>query len=341
MAKMSKLLAVDWQTGPSGRVTPVATIAPVEIGGATVQSVGLHNVSNVERLSPAIGDEVLVSRRNDVIPYLEEVVVRHGGEVVTVPSQCATCKAELSRRGEYLVCTNLSCRALIEGRILRWVGTQNILEWGDKLVAQLVEAKLVAEPADLYKLTIEQIAGLERRGTIIAKKVLDNLKSKLPLPLPVFLASLGIDDFAHETAKLLVAKGYDTLEKLQAATVEEIAEIKGMGAIKAKSVVHGLKARAGEIQRLLAAGVVPVAPSAGGSLSGKTFCFTGTLPRPRKEYEQLVEKYGGTVLSGVTKDLNYLVLSDPNSASTKAEKARKYGTQCIDADAFMALLPAE
>ena len=196
------------------------------------------------------------------------------------------------------------------------------------------------EPADLYRLTIEDIAGLERRGETIAKKVLDNLKAKLPLSLPVFLASLGMDDFALETAKLLVANGYDTLEKVQAATAEELAALKGMGAIKAKSVVTGLAARAEEIQRLLAAGVVPVAPSAGGGLGGKTFCFTGTLPRPRKEYEGLVEKHGGTVLSGVTKDLHYLVMSDPSSASTKAEKARKYGTLCIDADAFMALVAA-
>jgi DNA ligase (NAD+) len=92
---------------------------------------------------------------------------------------------------------------------------------------------------------------------------------------------------------------------------------------------------------LLAAGIVPVAPTAGGVLSGKTFCFTGALPRPRKEYESLVEKHGGTLLSGVTKELDYLVMADPNSGSTKAEKAKKYGTQCIDAAAFIALLPAD
>lgn len=339
LAKVSRVIAINWETGPTGRVTPIANVEPVEIGGATVQFVVLHNVSNVERLGIGVGHEVLVSRRNDVIPHLEEVVVKHG-PAAAIPSACATCDAGLGRRGEYLVCTNLQCRAIVEGRIRRWVGTQDILELGDKLIAQLVEAKLVREPADLYRLTIDDIAGLERRGATTAKKVLDNLNAKLPLSLPVFLASLGMDDFALETAKLLVASGYDTLEKVQAATAEELASLKGMGAIKAKSVVTGLAARAEEIQRLLAAGVVPVAPSAGGGLAGKTFCFTGTLPRPRKEYETLVETHGGTVLSGVTKELHYLVMSDPSSASTKAEKARKYGTQCIDADAFMALVDA-
>ncbi len=339
MAKISRVVAISWETGPAGRVTPIALVDPVEIGGAIVQRVALHNVSNVERLGIGVGDEVLVSRRNDVIPYLEEVVVKHGARA-SAPGECMTCKAPLLRRGEYLVCTNQDCRNIIEGRIQRWVGTQDILEWGDKLVAQLVEAKLVREPADLYRLKVDDIAKLERRGAVIAKKVLDNLHARLPLTLPVFLASLGIDDFALETAKLIVSAGYDTLSKVQAATADELERLKGMGASKARSVVSGLAQRAEEIQRLLAVGVVPVAPMAGGGLSGKSFCFTGSLPLPRKDYEDLVEKHGGTLLSGVTKELGYLVMADPGSASSKAEKARKYGTQCIDAAAFMALVDA-
>lgn len=339
LAKVSTVLAIEWVTGATGRVTPVATVAPVELGGAIVQSVALHNVSNTERLGVGVGDEVLVSRRNDVIPYLEEVVVRHGTAVV-VPAQCAVCKRPLARRGEYLVCTNALCRARVQGRIERWVGVQDIQEWGDKLIEQLVGAKLVREPADLYALGEKDIAALERRGPVIAKKVLDNLRAKLPPSLPVFLAALGIDDFALETAKLLVSAGYDTLEKVQAATAAELEAIKGMGPIRAKSVTDGLRARAGEIQRLVAAGVVPVAPSAAGRLSGKAFCFTGALARPRKEYEAMVLRHGGEVLSGVTKELDYLVMADPSSGSSKAEKARKYGTQCIDEATFLALVEA-
>ena len=322
MAKLSKVITVTWETGPSGRVTPLATIEPVNLVGAVVQHVSLHNASNVERLAVGPGDEVLVSRRNDVIPYLEEVVVKHG-TTSAIPEACSVCSAKLSRRGEYLYCVNLECRAIVEGRLRRWIGVQDVMDFGEKLIAQLVEAKLVKEPADLYRLTVEQIAGLERRGVATATKVLENLKAKLPLSLPVFLASLGMDDFAFETAKLLVAAGYDTLELLHAATAEELAAIKGMGAIKAKNVVAGLASRKDEIERLVAAGIVPVLPSAGGGFSGKTFCFTGSLPRPRKEYEDLVVQHGGQVLAGVTKELNFLVMDDANSASTKAEKARK------------------
>jgi DNA ligase (NAD+) len=337
MAKNTKVIAITWETGPSGRVTPLAQVEPVDIGGAIVQNVSLHNASIVERLGVGPGDEVLVSRRNDVIPYLEEVIVKHG-PIAQPPDKCNTCKEPLTARGEYLQCTNRECFAIVTGRLKRWVGVQDIHEWGEKLVIQLVEAKLATEPADLYKLTIAQIAGLERRGELSAKKIHANLHAALPLSLPVFLASLGMDDFAFETAKLLMANGYDTLEKLFEAKEDAIAGIKGMGAIKAKSVVTGLAARKEEIGRLRAAGIEPVLPKVGGGFFGRTFCFTGTLPRPRKEYEDLVEEHGGSVLSGVTKDLDYLVMSDPNSASTKAEKARKYGTECINADEFMALV---
>lgn len=337
MAKNSKVIAITWETGPSGRVTPIAQVEPVDIGGAIVQNVSLHNASNVERLGVGVGDEVLVSRRNDVIPYLEEVVVKHG-TAATPPAACTTCNTPLTRRGEYLQCLNRECLAIVMGRLSRWVGVQDIHEWGDKLILQLVEAKLVKEPADLYKLTVEQVAGLERRGELSAKKIIGNLHARLPLTLPVFLASLGMDDFAFETAKLLVAAGYDTLEKLASASLGDVEGLKGMGSIKAKNVIAGLEARKDEIARLVAAGIVPVAPKTGGGFYGRSFCFTGTLPRPRKEYEELVEKHGGTLLAGVTKDLDFLVLADPASGSTKAEKAKKYGTECIDADQFMALI---
>jgi DNA ligase (NAD+) len=336
-AKVSRVQQIWWETGPSGRVSPVAFIEPVKLAGAMVKRASLHNAAMVARLGIGVGDEVLVSRRNDVIPYVEEVVAKHGPPA-TAPRTCATCGHELQVVGEYLMCRNVACRALVEGRIQNWVGAQGILEWGEKLIEQLVDAKLVKEPADLYRLTVADIAKLERRGELIGKKVIDNLHAALPPPLPVFLAGLGIENFGWQTAKLLVASGLDTLEKLRAATIEQIAAIPTMGQAKAKAVVEGLKDRSAEIDRLLAAGVVPVVPSAGGPLAGKTFCFTGALSRPRKELEQMVENLGATVLSSVTKGLSYLVMADPTSASSKAEKARKYGTKCIGEDELMALV---
>ncbi|MGQ0505413.1 MAG: NAD-dependent DNA ligase LigA [Myxococcaceae bacterium] len=337
--KLTKVVNIRWETGPSGRVSPVAIVEPVLLAGANVQRASLHNVSNVASLGIGVGDDVLVSRRNDVIPYVEEVVVKHG-PVEQPPTQCTTCQAALERNGEYLVCRNKSCRAIVEGRLLNWIGAQGILEWGEKLIAQLVDAGLVKEPADLYRLTVQDIAGLERRGEVIAQKVLDNLKAQLPLSLVTFLTALGIEMFGLQTAKAIVAGGFDTLEKVQKATFGELAVLQGVGPAKAKAVVDGLKDREEEIGRLLAAGVQPVYRSAAGLLAGKTVCFTGSLSRPRKELEQMVEQRGGTLLSGVTKELSYLVMADPESGSSKAQKAKKYGTLCIDEEGFLTLANA-
>jgi DNA ligase (NAD+) len=336
-AKVTTLLDIVWETGSSGRVSPVAVVKPVVLAGATVQRASLHNAGMIAELDIGIGDEILVSRRNDVIPYVEEVVTKKG-KTAKPPAKCNICSSALVRIGEYIACRNRSCTALIEGRIENWIDALGVLEWGDKLIAQLVEAKLIREPADLYKLRVEQIARLERRGMVIAQKVLDNLRAQLPLGLPKFLAALGIENFGLQTAKTIVAAGYDSLDKVQQASFAELAALPGVGPSKAKAVTDGLQERKDEIKRLLAVGVVPVTKAAAGPLAGKTFCFTGTLGRPRKELEQMVEDRGGTLLAGVTKDLHYLVMADPGSGSSKAQKARKYGTECLDEAQFMALI---
>jgi DNA ligase (NAD+) len=339
-AKVTTLLDIVWETGASGRVSPVAIVKPVVLAGATVQRASLHNAGMIAELDIGIGDEILVSRRNDVIPYVEEVVTKKG-KTAKPPSKCSTCGVALAKVGEYLACRNRKCQALIEGRIENWIDACGVLEWGDKLINQLVEAKLVSEPADLYKLQPEQIAKLERRGMVIAKKVLDNLRAQLPLTLPKFLAALGIENFGLQTAKAIVAAGYDTLDKVQKANATELAAIPGVGPSKGKAAADGIKERKAEIARLVAAGVEPVTKTKAGPLLGKTFCFTGSLSKPRKELEQLVEDHGGTLLSGVTKELNYLVMADPNSGSSKSQKARQYGTLCIDEAGFFALIKTD
>jgi len=337
-AKVTTLVDIVWETGSSGRVSPVAVVEPVELAGATVRRASLHNARNVADLGIGIGDEVLVSRRNDVIPYVEEVVTKQGKRRAKPPVACATCRSKLVLRGEYLACRNPRCAALIEGRIQNWIDAVGCLDWGEKLIAQLVEAELVEEPADLYQLKAEQIAKLERRGMVIAQKVLDNLRAQLPLGLPKFLAALGIESFGLQTAKAIVAAGFDSLDKVQGASEAALAKLPGVGPSKATAVTEGLKARKAEIARLLAAGVVPVNNAGAGPLAGQTFCFTGALGRPRKELEQMVEGRGGALLSGVTKELHFLVMADPGSGSSKAQKAQQYGTRCLDEAQFMAMI---
>ena len=329
VGKATTVRHITWETGPSGRVTPLATFDPVELVGAQVKRASLHNMANVRELGIGVGDEILVKRRNDVIPYVEEVI-KHVGEDAVPPERCAVCDKPLAVDGEYLLCTNKSCDALLQGRIKNWIKAVGALEWGDKLIATLVDKEMVREPLDLYKLTVDDIASLDRHGKKSAQNALEQLRSRLPLRLDTFLTALGIPGFAGRTASLVVRAGFDDLDRLIEASVEELAAIDGLGDIKAQNIVDGLEARKEEIARLRAFGLEPVMGEAAGALRGKSFCITGSHSRPRKELEVMITDAGGQMSSGVTKELDYLVIADPESTSSKATKARRYGTTLID-----------
>lgn len=335
--EVTTLRAINWSTGDTGRITPVAQIEPVFLAGAEVKQASLHNWAKVQSMNIGVGDQVLVSRRNDVIPYVEKVVV-HAGEPEVAPETCAACGEGVVVDGEYLTCVNEACPARRLGRLKTWVKHLNLLEWGEKTFVRFVDEGLVAEPADLYRLTVDRIAALHGFGEDSAKKLLDPLNAYKEIPIHVFVAALGIQSVSKETAKLLVAAGYDSFEKIADATVEALSEIDGLGEIKAAKIIEGVRGRLDEIGRLAKVGVVPVAPAEGGPLAGLSFCFSGAQNRPRKELEAIVENNGGAVRSSVTKGLSYLVLADPNSTSSKAQKARKLGTEIIDGDTFEALV---
>jgi DNA ligase (NAD+) len=338
-SKVTTVRAITWDTGPSGRVTPVALVEPVELAGATVQRASLHNASNVRGLGIGPGDRVMVSRRNDVIPYVEEVVEKLG-PVEQPPSACAACAAAVEAVGEYLLCRNEACPAIVKGRISNWIRAVGALEWGDKLIEQLIEAGRVKRPADLYRLEVAHIAELERRGEKIAKKALHEVRSRMPLSLVTFLTALGIEGFGEQTARLLVeTAGLRTLDAVLGATEPEIAAIPGLGALKASAICKGLGARRAEIDELRSIpGLGPVEGEQHGPLTGHTFCFTGSSELPRAELKRLVEDRGGRVLSSVTKELGTLVASGTDATSAKATKARSLGTRVISYDDFLAEL---
>lgn len=336
--QVTTLHGILWSTGDSGRITPIAQIDKVFLAGAEVKQASLHNVANVKKLGIGVGDQVLVSRRNDVIPYVEKLVAKASADVAEAPAKCSRCGAKVSVEGEYLVCRNEDCPARRVGRLKMWIRELGLLDWGERTLERFFEEGLAKEPADLYRLTPANVMALSGFGEISAKRLLEPLADKKKLPLTTFIAALGIEGVARETAKLLVAAGYDSPEKIASASVEALSEIPGLGGIKAERIIEGLKSRLKEIGRLAEVGVVPVAPKEGGPLAGLSFCFSGSHARPRKELQNIVEKNGGSVASAVTKGVRYLVLADASSTSSKAEKAKKLGTDVIDEAAFEAVV---
>ena len=351
----TKLIAIEWQTGDSGRITPVAEVEPIRLAGATIRHASLHNLTNIRRLGVAIGDDVVVSRRNDVIPYIEKVETK-GPNVFVPPEVCGQCGSEIHLENEYLYCRNSTCPAIRQGRLKTWINTLDFQGWGDERIRLIFEHGLAAEPSELYALTVEQLENLRKPPVIIdgkkkkppklgkknARLMLEPLLARKEIPLPIFIAALGIESVSKETAKLLVDNGYDSFEAIWSATREELASIHGLGDIKADKIITGLSGRKEEIARLIDAGVTVAAskPADGdaGPLAGFSFCFSGSHSKPRKQLQALVEENGGEMRSSVSKGLSYLVLADPSSTSSKATKARKLGVEVIGEDAFMALI---
>ena len=336
-ARESVIREVIWQTGSSGRITPVAVIDPVMLVGAEVRRASLYNMTYIRELGLDIGATVLVVRANDVIPKIEELI-KSTGSIIKPPSHCAECNSPVIEVGEYIQCPNVAgCPALIKGRVSNWISEINILEWGETLIDKLVETGKVKTIADLYTLTVEQLAEIDRMGKKSATKCHSLLWAAKEVPLEILLGGLSIPMIGQSTIKAIMKAGYETLEQFKQLDAAGFEKVAGVGPTKAKSLAEGLKHNQQLIEQLLANGV-KIKEIKMGKLTGKSFCFTGALSIKRAEAEQMVLDEGGEVKSGITRNLGFLVIADIASTSSKAEKARSLGTKLISEDEFMAML---
>jgi DNA ligase (NAD+) len=333
---------VIFQTGGTGRITPIAILEPVVLVGATVERASLYNMAYIDELGIGIGAKVIVVRANDVIPRVQ-ALVSPPEKVITAPKNCPSCQTEILEVGEYLTCPNENCFARVSGRIKSWCKQLNMLELGDKVIDKLIEAGLVETVADLYCLSVKDIANLERLGDKSAENIIKSIWDKATISLDVLLGSLSIPLIGSTTIRLLMAAGYDTLEKINKMSVEEMLFVKGMGNARANSLYQGLIDNAELIEELLENGIqikgkntMEEMTTAGKKLDGMSFCFTGTASYPRKELQTMVENHGGTNKSSVSKGLSYLVCND--TGTTKTAKAEKLAVKIISEEQFLEMV---
>lgn len=335
VTKETILRGVTWQTGGTGRITPVANFDPVNLLGAQVANASLYNWRYIQTLKLDIGSRILVARANDVIPRVV-ALVQGVGTLAQPPTNCPSCAAEVTSEGEFHVCPNRDgCPAQVVGRVSQWLANLNILEWGDVLLEKLASSGLVRSIPDLYRLTVDQIAGLDRMGTTSATKALGLLREKMTLPMDLLLGSLSIPGIATSTVKLLMDSGYDDITKLRGLSLEKLGKISGIGPVKAATIAKWVLERSQIVEELASVGVTIQEPIRG-KFSGMYFCFTGEMKNKRGDLEQMVKDRGGEVKSSVTKKLTYLVLAD--TTTTKAATARKYGTKCLSEEDFIGLV---
>jgi DNA ligase (NAD+) len=341
----TKLAGIRVQVGRGGTVTPVADLEPVELAGTTVSRASLHNADEVARKDIRVGDVLVVEKAGKVIPHVvrvEKHLRKHHHEPWQPPTECPECATPLVKDpdGVYIRCPNVDCPARRRERLKFFAsrGAMDIEGLGDKLVEQLVAQELVTDYADLYSLTVEQLTGLERMGAKSAVNLVEQIARSKDRGLTKVLNALGIRHVGPRVATIL-ARRFPTIGKLQAAGVDELAEVHEIGDVIAASVHQWLASPYGRrvIAGLAAADVrldLPEAEQAVvGPLTGKTLVVTGTLEHfSRQEAEEAIRKAGGRASGSVSKKTDYVVAGA--EAGSKLEKAQKLGVAVIDEEEF-------
>lgn len=335
---VSTLLDVEWSES-GANYTPIGLIEPVRLAGTTVKRANLANTNTINGMGLRLGSRVVVVKRGEIIPKIEGLVENPADALpIPVPSQCS-CGAGLLDEGTRLYCPNPACPKKALHRLEKWLDVLDVRDFGVGLIGRLFESGRVKSIADLYTLSVDELASYERMGELSAAKVLDSLRSRRTLDLADFIAGFDIENIGVLIAQKAIAAGFDSLDKLRAASVEDLAAIDGFGDITAGALADGLARLKADMDAALAAGPLAIrAPAAAGPLAGVSFCFTGELAAmKRSQAEALVRSLGGTARSSVTKDLRYLVTNDPGSGSSKNKKAVQLGVTILDEAAFLRL----
>lgn len=327
--------------GRTGVLTPVAHLEPVLVGGVTVRNASLHNEQLVNEKGVYPGARVVVQRAGDVIP--EVVSVQDPRPGWKMPDRCPVCDGEVVREEPYVAhrCINPFCAAQQLERLRHFAarGAMNVDGLGYATIQQLLDRGLVKDPSDLYRLTFDQVEGLERFAAKSAQNLVSRLEGSRRPSLGRFLYALGIPQVGEATAELL-ASGFGSLDRVRQAEEEDLVHVEGIGPSMAAAIHLFFAGSGGElVDRLLEAGVRPATagPAGVGPLTGKTLVFTGTLESmTRPEAEALVRNLGGKAASSVSSKTDYLVAGA--EAGSKLERARRLKVPVLNEPGFLELI---
>jgi DNA ligase (NAD+) len=348
--EMTTVRAIEWQVGRTGALTPVARLEPVFVGGVTVSNATLHNIDELHRKDVRVGDTVIIRRAGDVIPEVVKVIPERRPSRTSraqLPAHCPICGSHVIKEEEEAVarCSGgLYCAAQRKESLKHFASRRamDIEGLGSKLIEQLVDSKLVESAADLYRLTAEQLAGLERMAEKSATNLIAALEASKQTTLQRFLFALGIRDVGEATAAAL-AGHFGSLEALMKADREEFEEVADVGPVIAEHVHEFFRERHNRevIDKLRKSGVTwpDVAPPAGADLplAGKTFVLTGTLSgMGRAEAQDRIRELGGKASGSVSAKTDYVVAGA--DAGSKLRKAEKLGVPVIDEEQFLKLI---
>jgi len=344
----TRILGIDIQVGRTGALTPVARLEPVNVGGVTVSNATLHNEDEIKNKGVLVGDWVFVRRAGDVIPEVVKPIadLRTGDErPFEMPKTCPVCGTDVVRpEGEAVTrCPNFACDAQVKERVRHFASREamDIEGLGTKLVAQFVDEGVITSAADIYQLSIDQLVPLERMAQKSAENLIDAIEQSKETTLSRFVYALGIRNVGTTVAAIL-SDHYTTLEALINATVEDIAEIYGVGEVMAGEITAFFADANNRrmVDELVAAGITykkAEAEPRSNELDGEIFVFTGSLLSiTRSEAEAEVKKRGAKAVKSVSSKTTIVVAGE--KSGTKLDKATKLGVTVIDEDAFLKMI---
>ena len=345
--EITQIIAVDFQVGRTGALTPVARLQPVFVGGVVVSNATLHNMDEIQRKDVRIGDTVIIRRAGDVIPEVVSVVMNRrpdSAQPVHLPEGCPVCGSEVEQvDGEAVArCSaGLYCPAQRKQALIHFASRKamNIEGFGIKLIDQLVDRDQLHYPSDIYALTQDTLVSLDRVGEKTAQNILQEIEHSKQTTLARFIYALGIREVGETTASLL-AEHY-TLEQLRHATIDELEAIHAIGPVMARYIVHFFNEphNMTVVDALLAAGIHWQTVSidhVSDQLAGQTFVLTGTLSTPREDVKQQLQARGAKVTSSISKKTTALIAG--TDAGSKLTKATTLGVKVLTEDDLLKLL---
>lgn len=338
------LKSVTWQVGRSGRVTPIAELEPVELAGATIRRATLNNIDDIRRKDVYENARVFVRRSNEVIPEIMGLAEKNeNSKKIVEPTVCPSCGSTLIKKGPLLFCPNhLGCKEQVVDRLAHFASRDafNIEGFSEKTASLVYDKLNVRKVSDIYKITEEDLLKLDSFKEKKSQNIINSIKNSKKIDFSRFLYALGIPEIGNKTAKDLARK-FENLDNLETATKEKLLEVDDIGEVIADNIISFFKDKDNldEIQNLFDVGVTisgKASAQTNKKISGKTFVLTGTLTRPRREIEEMIENLGGKTSSSVSKNTDFVLAGE--NAGSKLDKARELGVKVINEDEFFDLI---
>ncbi len=333
-AKNTIIKKLVWQVSRNGILTPIAEVEPVELSGAKISRVTLHNYGMVKQFELKEGDEIQIIRSGEVIPKFMDMI--HSSEnPYEIPKSCPSCNGKIEEVEIRLICNNKKCPAQVKESILNFIQKIGIDDLSSKRLDEMIRAELVLQIPDLYKLNKEQLMTLDKVKDKLATKLLSSIEKSKAVDFSTFLSALGIQGGAYNKCEKVVVAGYNTVEKIKNLTTEKLVEVEGFADKSATEFIMSLNDKMSLIDDLMNLGFhFEEVEHKETIFLKKRICITGSLSRKRSDIEKVIREIGGIVASSVSKSTDYLLTNDQKPSSSKFKKAIELEIPVISEDEF-------